>query len=692
MYVITLAIVSNKSAYKRRAKQQLKVRGFMKLFKSLLFRSSISVCLGASVCAAQPISHARRNVIIFVADGLRYGSVNAKDTPTLWKIRQQGVDFRNGHSVFPTFTTANASAIATGHGLGDTGDFSNTIYIGYKALSSGDFKSSAGSITPFLENDQILSDLDARYGGNYLGEPTLLSAALAEGYSVASVGKLGPTAIQQVEAISAQTEGFPTELKSIILDDATGSPEGVPIPESLRRALQEAGLSIEAPTRSNGYGPHSPWNNGNAGDAANPGTRQANLVQEQWFTDATTRVLLPQFASKSDKGFILLFWSRDPDGTQHNEGDSLQSIAPGINGPSPTLALRNADHCLEQIMAWLDRHPTVKKNTDIFVTSDHGFATISRREIGLHTPTKALSVQHEYLPRADGAPSEPAGTLPAGFLAIDLALGLHTHLFDPSLPSHTGAFSPYEEIRLDEQKLREPIFGSAILGDAPKERDGSDAQAIVAANGGSDLIYVPDHNPAIVQRIVSILTGLDYVGGIFVDDQYGQIPGTLPLSTVGLVGASRLPRPAIVVAFKVFYRHAGDLLSAVQVSDTSLQEGQGMHGGFGRDSTFNNMEAIGPDFKRTFADGLPASNMDIVPTLASILGIPMPHHGTLRGRVLREAMTDGAQSQAAERKIEVSTPATNGFSTILEYQEFDGYRYYDRACFVDLHGSKSCVP
>ncbi|WP_442949883.1 alkaline phosphatase family protein [Nostoc sp.] len=68
-----------------------------------------------------------RNVIIFVADGLRNGSVNPTDTPTLYSIRQLGVSFANSHSLFPTFTTPNASAIATGHYLGDTGDFSNTI-------------------------------------------------------------------------------------------------------------------------------------------------------------------------------------------------------------------------------------------------------------------------------------------------------------------------------------------------------------------------------------------------------------------------------------------------------------------------------------------------------------------------------------------------------------------------------------
>ena len=41
---------------------------------------------------------AGRNVIIFVADGLRRCSVNAQDAPTLLSVRQKGVDFENSHS------------------------------------------------------------------------------------------------------------------------------------------------------------------------------------------------------------------------------------------------------------------------------------------------------------------------------------------------------------------------------------------------------------------------------------------------------------------------------------------------------------------------------------------------------------------------------------------------------------------
>ena len=72
-----------------------------------------------------------RNLILFVPDGLRGRIVTPQTAPAMAEVRDKGVNFRNSHSLFPTFTTANASAMATGHYLGDTGDFSNTIYTGY---------------------------------------------------------------------------------------------------------------------------------------------------------------------------------------------------------------------------------------------------------------------------------------------------------------------------------------------------------------------------------------------------------------------------------------------------------------------------------------------------------------------------------------------------------------------------------
>jgi hypothetical protein len=157
------------------------------------------------------------------------------------------------------------------------------------------------------------------------------------------------------------------------------------------------------------------------------------------------------------------------------------------------------------------------------------------------------------------------------------------------------------------------------------------------------------------------------------------------------VGAARTPRPAIVVAFKVFYLDPGDLQSAIQISDTNLQEGQGNHGSFGRDCTFNNMAAIGPDFKAGFADPAPVSNADIAPTIARILGLDITSHGALQGRPIVEALRGQPDAFSFAARVLESTPA-NGKLTVLQYQEAGGERYFDRACYVDATAATGANP
>src|SRR5262245_63620316 len=124
--------------------------------------------------------------VLFVADGLRFRMVDDRTAPTMAAIAREGVSLRNSHALFPTFTTANASSMATGHMLGDTGDFSNTIYAGFEVPGAGN------SLTPFLENDAILGNIDDHFSGNYLNEATILKLARDRGYSTASIGKIGP--------------------------------------------------------------------------------------------------------------------------------------------------------------------------------------------------------------------------------------------------------------------------------------------------------------------------------------------------------------------------------------------------------------------------------------------------------------------------------------------------------------------
>ncbi len=132
-------------------------------------------------------------------------------------------------------------------------------------------------------------------------------------------------------------------------------------------ASRLAGLPLVTPPRGA---------NRNYGSATTPGTLVPNIVQQDYFVDVTTRAILPLFRER-DKPFALVFWSRDPDGTQHFEGDSLNSLVPGINGPTSLAAIRNADDNLARLRASLAELGLLE-NTDIVVVADHGFSTIAK--------------------------------------------------------------------------------------------------------------------------------------------------------------------------------------------------------------------------------------------------------------------------------------------------------------------------
>jgi arylsulfatase A-like enzyme len=107
-----------------------------------------------------------------------------------------------------------------------------------------------------------------------------------------------------------------------------------------------------------------------------------------------------------------------------------------------------------------------------------------------------------------------------------------------------------------------------------------------------------------------------------------------------------------------------------------------MHGSFSRGDTFNNMAAIGPDFKQGYTDRAPVSNADITPTVAQILGLTLPSNGALRGRVLTEALAGvSGKLQNLQSEISASSQAS-GAHTVLVFQNYNGVQYFDAACLL----------
>jgi arylsulfatase A-like enzyme len=570
----------------------------------------------------------RHNLILFVADGLRYGAVEPETAPEMAAVKAEGVDFQNSHSMYPTLTTVNASAFATGHGIGDTGDFANAAFVGLAPLPAA-----APARVVFYEDDQILADMNRRFAPSYLDEESLLAAARKAGYQTAAVGKLGPIRIQDL----ASTDGKGT----IVVDDATGWDGfgGAPLPADVARAMTAAGLGTQAPDRGL---------NGDPGDFIRPGVIRTNAEQQDWFTRVVTDVLLPRFKAKHQP-FAMVFWSRDPDGTQHNQGDSLNQLVPGINGPTSLKAVHNADDDLKRLRAAL-KAQGLDKTTDIVVVADHGFSTISRQS---RTSGAARRSYRDV----------PPGFLPPGFLAIDLSQALGLQLNDGY------------GLEIDLAHGFHPKDGSAVLGDPNKP------EAIVAANGGSDLIWLPQADAKVIApRIVAALQAQDYTAAVFVDDRLGAVPGTLPTSAIGLQGRHSTPAPAIVVSFRSFGTGcANPQMCAADVADTSLQQGQGMHGSLSRADTHNFMAAVGPDFKAGFKDTAPVNNADIGATLAHVLGLDIAPRGSLLGRVAEEALRGGPAPAAATRRDLASAPGAGGFTTVLHEQLLAGHAYYDSA-------------
>jgi arylsulfatase A-like enzyme len=529
------------------------------------------------------------------------------------RLKKNGVDFANSHSLFPTVTTANASAIATGHYLGDTGDFDNTLFFGFPIWARG------GQPDTFLENDAVLGELNEHFGGNYLHEETLIAAARKAGLATAVIGKVGPALIQDIDGKRGD---------SIVIDDSFGRDGGLPVPPAILSALRASALALRTP------------------DTAFP-----DIEQEAYLAQVAVRVILPRLAA-SGKPFLLVFWSRDPDITQHNARDSFGRLEPGINGPSGRAGVRNADDTLAALLDAVHALG-IDPATDVFVTADHGFTTIGKA-------TLTSSVARAANP--GGAPTD----LPSGFLAADLATGLRMPLFDPDAANRP----------VDYASGVAP-GANGLIGSDPAE-----PEVVVMADGGSDLVYLPRGDAkSLAPSVVRVLLKHDYVSGIFVNDSLGEIPGALPMSRINLIGSALVPAPSIVVNFRSFPTSCEDpLVCTAAIADTNLREGQGNHGGFSRAETKNFMAAFGPDFQTGLVDDAPVSNADIAPTLARILGVTLASHGKLTGRVIGESLKGGEPAKF-ERQTIVSPPSENGLTTVLNLERVGPTLYFDAAGF-----------
>ena len=282
-----------------------------------------------------------------------------------------------------------------------------------------------------------------------------------------------------------------------------------------------------------------------------------------------------------NKPFVLVFWSRDPDGSQHNTGDSLNTVTPGINGPTSLAGIKNADNNLAQLRKALD-DLGLAATTNIMIAADHGFSTISKES--KTSPSAKVSLRRH----AEGFPADGLSRDRSGEGARPAAVRSQRQEC-----AGRRQRAPQGRQRRARQRSRK-----ARSGGRHQWRIGPDLSA--------------EQGQKLARRTIKALLEQDYVSGLFVDDKLGRFPGTLPMSQLGLKGKAVTPTPSIVVNFRSYVAGCDEPTNcSVEVADTVLRQGQGMHGSFGRGDTMNFMAAIGPDFKAGYVDPLPVSNADV---------------------------------------------------------------------------------
>ena len=158
-----------------------------------------------------------------------------------------------------------------------------------------------------------------------------------------------------------------------------------------------------------------------------------------------------------------------------------------------------------------------------------------------------------------------------------------------------------------------------------------ESEDVVLAEGA---IYVKDHNPVIIQKIVTALQSQDWIGGIFTKaakpgDLKGSIEGTVSFDAIHWNHPDR--SGDILVDY-----NWNDDANSLGYKGSSFSRGVAGHGSFSPYEVHIALLTAGPSFKKSFASELPTSNVDIAPTILYIHHLDIPK--TMDGRVMNELL------------------------------------------------------
>ncbi|GGR23928.1 alkaline phosphatase family protein [Deinococcus ruber] len=588
--------------------------------KRILFGSSLigALLLGScnQITAAQQTILPHRT-IIFVWDGMRPDAISQTDTPNLYALQQKGVKFADNHSTYPTFTMMNAASFATGSFPGTTGFYGNTLWqpgpTGKDASGANvDFQQPA-----FTEDYAILQDLDAFYQGQLLLVGTLFQAAQKAGLKTAAIGKSGPAFLQDYKrggTILDERHVWPASVAKGL------QAAGIKLPILTPVAYPNGDVTLSADNGNPTAGKSKATLNDKVSSDPTVGTTELNADANTYMMSAYLNYILP-----TQKPDLSLIWLRSPDSTEHSYG---------VGTPAFRDALHTQDALLGQLQAKL-KTLGYGDDTNIIVVSDHGHSNVAGDTA--YFPLRSITGGQT------GAVDAANGYSVSGDVrTADLMTRQGFKAFDGSGcindPVMSGIKADGSVVYAPKTDVDGSICGKAgTVYTTPSYRVPATVPSdafVIAANGGSDYLYNPAHDPVLVAKAVKFLQSREEYGAIFVDDRY-NIPGTLPMSRVRLENTAGR-NPDIMVSFSS--NPSAVVQGFTGTEYESAGNNRGMHGSFGVTDVHNTLVAAGPNFRSGASNTLPTGNVDVAPTVAAIFGVPLPQAD---GRVLNEALVGG---------------------------------------------------
>lgn len=295
--------------------------GRMIALAAVIAGARFALALGTIVGLAQPAAAGRATLnLVLVIDGLRPDAITPEDTPNLWRMRQEGVNFLNSHAVFPTVTRVNATAISTGTYPNRNGILGNRIYV--RAVDP--------NFAFVNDNHRNLLRLDEVTGGHMV--------------LVKSLGEILSERGKRLAAVSSGSTG-----QVLLLNPR--APKGVGV---LVNGYWEPGVRVAFPPAINEtvlqrFGPAPPRGGMTASD--DPAVA--------WTQGVLRDYVLPEL-----KPDVVINWLTEPDHIQHGLG---------AGSPQARASIRADDAEVGLLLKRLDALG-LGGSTNIIVVSDHGFS------------------------------------------------------------------------------------------------------------------------------------------------------------------------------------------------------------------------------------------------------------------------------------------------------------------------------